>query len=432
MSDLFRIELQQSGTPETESFASYMYRLAYEHGVSAGEIVRYIFRKNTSEVKKYKDKNGVPKILISNDLVGTGSANELMVDFIEKETGQEFYKSTFWFLKTSFARCINEVRKEFFWCPECFKEMDIKGVPPYFKLIWHVSSITHCHIHRTRLLGRCPKCDKKQNTMIRKYPNNLCQHCGESLMKRNTSLSQDDFSNSWYSAGDDVLMLLNKLSYINRKDLPKDGIVKSYEFILNYCLNNSDYELLEQLSDFRRPFRNTKRKVSLLIARRSAYILGIPLFDFIVGDLSQLTFGPVLNLTSARPAFMRPVKKVIKDHEEILLRINNFLSSQSNPPSLRRTAKYVGVSVGYIDYRFEELSKKIKKEHQEHKSRLMLKKKYKAQKAALGFFLEDKYSKYNKSRKQAYKVLREETGLPKFILKQAIQNAYAALSSLVN
>jgi len=51
----------------------------------------------------------------------------------------------------------------------------------------------------------------------------------------------------------------------------------------------------------------------------------------------------------------------------------------------------------------------------------------------LDFFLKDKYAKYSKSRKQAYKVLREETGLPKFILKDAIQTAYSALfdSSLV-
>ncbi len=59
---------------------------------------------------------------------------------------------------------------------------------------------------------------------------------------------------------------------------------------------------------------------------------------------------------------------------------------------------------------------------------VMLKKIYRAQASALAFFIDEKYSTQQKSRKQAYRVLREETGLPKFMLKRAIQSAYFALS----
>ena len=52
---------------------------------------------------------------------------------------------------------------------------------------------------------------------------------------------------------------------------------------------------------------------------------------------------------------------------------------------------------------------------------------YRAQTAALQFFIDDRYADHTQSRKEAYRVLKEETGLPKWVLKDAIQTAYSAL-----
>ncbi|PIQ40060.1 MAG: hypothetical protein COW58_08075 [Thalassolituus sp. CG17_big_fil_post_rev_8_21_14_2_50_53_8] len=54
---------------------------------------------------------------------------------------------------------------------------------------------------------------------------------------------------------------------------------------------------------------------------------------------------------------------------------------------------------------------------------------YRAQAAALKYFISEKYAEAPKSRKQACRRLREETGLPKWVLKKAIQTAYGALYS---
>lgn len=42
-------------------------------------------------------------------------------------------------------------------------------------------------------------------------------------------------------------------------------------------------------------------------------------------------------------------------------------------------------------------------------------------------FISEKYAQAPKSRKQAYRQLQEETGLPKWVLKNAIQTAYGVL-----
>jgi hypothetical protein len=68
--------------------------------------------------------------------------------------------------------------------------------------------------------------------------------------------------------------------------------------------------------------------------------------------------------------------------------------------------------------------------HQAYEQQQKLKKVYYAQSAALRFFLDEKYSDISKSRKQAYKTIREETGLPKFVLKRAVQTAYEVIYEL--
>jgi len=431
VNDLFRVKLQERGTSEIESFASYIYRLAYEHGVSAGEIVRYVFSQDTDEINAYKENNKDPKSISCHELVGTGGAVTLLVDYFEKLTGEAFYKSTFWFLKAAFARCAREVRKEVNWCPECFKEMELKGVTPYFKLIWHVNSISHCSIHRTPLMSVCSKCGKNQNTCVRKYSNHLCQHCRKNLSERTRALRKIEYSDSWNFTGADVLNLFNELSQVERKEMPEDGIVKSYEYILTSFLNAKDYEMLDVLSGFNIPVITVKRKVSLLVARRFAYVLNISLYDIITANVMQTTFDMDYELPNYGPNFMKPKKRIKKNHSRILIKIHKYLSDQDCPPSLRQVAEYVGVSVGYLEYRYKDLAKKIIIEHREYQCKIMLHKKYHAQKMALDFFFNEKYKRYNKSRRQAYKVLREETMLPKFVLKHAIQIAYNAMNDSI-
>lgn len=54
-------------------------------------------------------------------------------------------------------------------------------------------------------------------------------------------------------------------------------------------------------------------------------------------------------------------------------------------------------------------------------------KRLRAKCCAISFFVDEKYAGCTKSRKEAYRVLRAETGLPKFVLKSAIKSAYEVL-----
>lgn len=82
--------------------------------------------------------------------------------------------------------------------------------------------------------------------------------------------------------------------------------------------------------------------------------------------------------------------------------------------------------VGYLEYRFPALTAEIVAKHNELVEESRLERKMKARQAALSYFVSPSYADLPKSRKQAYKVLREETGLPKFMLKDAISGVYQA------
>src|SRR5690606_20062041 len=105
-------------------------------------------------------------------------------------------------------------------------------------------------------------------------------------------------------------------------------------------------------------------------------------------------------------------------------KIGKILSDRPDPPSLKELAESVGVSVGYLSYRYPVLSKNVVIKHKKHADEAMRMKRSLALAKALDYFVSEKYGYVGSSRKQAYKILREETGLPKFVLKSAIQKAY--------
>ena len=80
-----------------------------------------------------------------------------------------------------------------------------------------------------------------------------------------------------------------------------------------------------------------------------------------------------------------------------------------------------------MEYRFPSLVRQVVEKSQAYQKREQLIRRYRAQAAALQFFTDDRYLDHTRSRKEAYRVLKQETGLPKWVLKNAIQTAYGAL-----
>lgn len=175
---LFPIGLEGAGTAEVESFASYVHRLAYEHGVYVGELVRYAVGtqpKSCKAVFFYRKPQ---------ELVRPSLTTRALVEAFEFSTSvPSLTRGILWFLENPLSLSSEEVCDGFRWCTHCFVEMNELGIPPYFKLMWHMSSLSNCPIHGNCLVGVCPACGMGQETYRKFFPLDCCQHCGASLWK---------------------------------------------------------------------------------------------------------------------------------------------------------------------------------------------------------------------------------------------------------
>lgn len=430
-SKLFPVPLIGAGTAEVESFASYLHRSSIIHGVNVGVLLRYIHSQSVADSDKHGSSNGwiLHNYLRPHELVCPNEMSWNLVEAMGGMSGQSLAGGILWFLSSVLGRSSGEICEGFRWCPECFAEISaVEGVP-YFKLIWHVKDIDCCPIHRTPFVSACSECGCDQTSYIKTAPLGICQGCGASLSKRKDRLNMSDIKHSWNVSGLDVLTLFEDLSSISPDSLPEDGVRKSIEKLFDfYWSQNREDELYKVLPrDKLLSVIHNLRAVSFKVARRFAYRMGLSLYDLMSGNVLQATaVGDESWFCSLPPSFTRASSREKHDHKAILKRARRYLRGCDTPPSLKQVARELGLSVGYLEYRFPVLSKKIVTEHSDFVSREKLKRIYRAQEAALRYFCA--LSLLEKpSRKRAYKELRCETQLPKFLLKRAIQTAYSAI-----
>lgn len=424
---LFPVALRALGTSEVESLPSYLHRLSYKHGVYVGELLRYCYRQIEdheeilSALPFLPSYIGVHSLLRSNKLA---KGVQLMLSYMTRQPLQRATVSVF---NGPLTLSRGELHHGFRWCPECFAEMEAFGQDCYFKLIWQLRALLACPVHRTPFLTECDHCGCDQTTYKKKRPLGRCQECGATLSKRKARLKKKDIVSSWQDIGRDVVELFSDIATYGPDSLTSTGIWQSLDQIFDYCWRTGRedefYQLLSR--DQLLSVIHFKRTLCLNDARKVAFGLGVSLYDLISGNAAHVTqaldFG---HFCPFPPSFMETSSKFKRDHRAILKKLARLLKSKVDPLSLKATAAELDVSVGYLEYRFPEQVKQLVSRHQAYIEQQKLAKKRLAQSKALEYFAG--CDEQMVSRKQAYRVIREETGLPKWMLKDAISSAYMA------
>ena len=150
----------------------------------------------------------------------------------------------------------------------------------------------------------------------------------------------------------------------------------------------------------------------LISQRRLAYYLNISLYEFL--SLRENDFSVTLfsKISEEIPEYLEKTGRIHRDHVEVRRRLEQIASTHEPPVSLRVLARWGEVSVGYIDYRFPDLAKRVIERHRRYQEREQLVKQYRAQAAALRFFTDDRYADHTRSRKEAYRCSEQKPGCP--------------------
>ncbi|WP_285276403.1 TniQ family protein [Halopseudomonas bauzanensis] len=422
---LFSVPLEGKGTAEVESFASYVHRLAYEHGVFVGELMRHVIRNQPIYCRAtvfYRKPQ---------ELVRPSATTQALVEVIEAATSiSDLTRGILWCFEIPLALSGEEVCDGFRWCTLCFSEMSEFGIPAYFKLMWHMSALVECPTHKCLLMEACHVCGEGQETYRKNYPLDHCQHCGSSLWRGVVPVTGESRFTSHVLEAHDVIELLHDLALYPLYGLPEKGPVLSLEKIFDHYWKSDNeghlYALIPR--DLLLGAIHSEEKMSLRTARRFSHLLGIPLIALLSGEANScpgvLSAEWVCELP---PSYMHKRNRNNHNHIKVLKALNRLLRSNKTPPSLPELARQLNVSVGYLEYRYASIVSKLRLTRRNALAEEREKTVLFARRSAVSFFANEFQGRNLISRKEAYRQLRAETGLPKWVLKNAIQDAYEAL-----
>ncbi|MGH8158210.1 MAG: TniQ family protein [Rhodanobacter sp.] len=143
MTQLFPIPLLGVDTPQVESLASYVCRLALAHGVSARQMLLA-----TAEVR------------VPGQLNGYSGFAATMVERLGVLTGQaNLVHGTLLRLRHVLSvNAINSIAATRRWCPSCIADDVDRNEPGYDPLFWSIKAVSLCLKHDVWLVSACPHC----------------------------------------------------------------------------------------------------------------------------------------------------------------------------------------------------------------------------------------------------------------------------------
>lgn len=182
-SRLFYLEPVGVGTAYTESFSSYLNRLAQEHCVTSqklimGEIAPLILNnENQSELLQ----KSVSHLLGNSDakpaINGMRDMTEQLVTVLEQLTMRQelrFLTLLSWKGMISERGLFRNCRA---WCSCCFEGWKQEKKTIYEPLLWSFKDVEVCSNHEQRLVDKCPHCESRLPVFARVSLPGFCSRC---------------------------------------------------------------------------------------------------------------------------------------------------------------------------------------------------------------------------------------------------------------
>ncbi|AKG20682.1 TniQ family protein [Calothrix sp. 336/3] len=181
-SHLYPLQPLLLGTPLTESFTSYVTRLAAIHRVPTGVLLA---QELAPTISRYpvKNSNHLSNLFFhaffsqTGAWNGTGTMALEPVLVLQKLTQQPNLKYLTLIHWQNVLSTRNLLRKYKAWCPLCYSESSQKGIMLYEPLIWCVSAVKICPIHKYPLMNYCPNCGQHIYLLAWNTKNGFCCRC---------------------------------------------------------------------------------------------------------------------------------------------------------------------------------------------------------------------------------------------------------------
>lgn len=404
-------------TKDVESFTSLVVRASARHMVSTSTLLRFCFETAALDTECSPSYGGIR----SADLVRPNPTNEALLEAFyvcSNVSKEDLGRMTFFGLGRSVHRCSKTFAKSIRWCPACFSEWNKKQSTPYLKLSWSLLGHSHCETHRTALIEACPHCGRDQNSTKANNHLSVCNHCKNPLYNEQTLIAE---SQPPYSS--DLLSLVYATASLPVNDFPEGGAAKSLNEIYDaHWHSDLERELWDRIPRDDCLTYLESKPITLLIARRLATQLDIPLVDILLGHGLHTTRSITHDWPNDSELLFKAQRRTLSSLE--LIRIKTSLKRQleaghagEEALSLAAIAKALGCSTGGLEYHFPNLCDQLIALRTEQQAAKRIEQFKLAHHQAFKVIAENP----NMGRKKLVRKLRRQHRLPVHILRKAIQ-----------
>lgn len=432
MTNFLKTSIKGVGSYEVESFMSFFCRWAWLHYLTPSAFALEVAKKweNVSGEKfpvNAKGFHSAKQLLIP---AGFSSAFLHASAFILDDPFLE--RGTFFPLMDCMSIGNSVCRQRVRWCEECFSDHLDSGTTPYIRLYWTLHDADRCFRHGKYLVSSCPHCYAPQDRIMVQDSFAHCQSCkrhmttGEDRGKVTAKSHIDEhsiammhlcdlLSNGWRAERG---VIRSNLLTIFRSRAFEYGPPHPYKGCA--VTRNTYYNLVSECRKFIK-YQDYRMSIFILFYIAEA-VANISFLEVLTSDRpvwqTALKLGDPPNL----PPFhipIRPVKDRHRDHFGVLHRFKQISSEEGQLESLKAVAAKLGVSVGYLQYRFPSEVSEYRQKYKTYKAQDRRLRRAKAITVVRAYLADAGWPEVRVSRPKLVKDLRSRTGLGRNDLETA-------------
>jgi hypothetical protein len=361
----FSLEPLGSGTAEIENFHSYFYRFAALHSTTMTPMARMLAEWWNSSNSDHVTLNSV--YLYKGNrlpLCGYGEVIREYLKVVSTAAHQpSLYKTTLLPIRSAVdAVAHGALRRGRAWCPACMYWSERDKTPHYDRLIWTIAAMERCPEHKVYLVSHCPSCGVQQLSFHPRDGLAVCAKCDSSLVQPPRSWTRSPrpaFGES------DCISLVRAIA----DGSLTEAVPKAFQIFS---------EELRAISEPITTFRNDKSlkgsprtwrvkygKPTVTTMLKRCQISGVRLVDVLTDPWGAAhAAGEFAFKAYGIPATTKPRRStdVLADARRSLI---DALADPSNRlDSFSAFSQKLGVSQGFLRYRFRALSKIYIEEHE--------------------------------------------------------------------
>jgi transcriptional regulator with XRE-family HTH domain len=164
------------GCPLAESLTGYFSRLAETHALTVADLLDHELFAGcvlTSADRRLKRRIFQASCYL---LSGSESHTPRWIDALESATCQSDLRHL---TLLSYAKLCDGswLRRKRAWCPQCYEQWRVNKHIIYEPLLWSISVVSLCPLHRISLVDTCPHCHKTHTPLAGRTCPGYCGHC---------------------------------------------------------------------------------------------------------------------------------------------------------------------------------------------------------------------------------------------------------------